>query len=88
VEFQAYATVPSMGNLSENFIVKPNSLTYRYPVCKVSTPERALTIDIPITMLSFCKFLKVETTLDQLFTSRKTLKSECITVDPNMIEIG
>jgi hypothetical protein len=77
-----------MGDLSENFIVKPNSLMYRYPVCKVGTPERALIVDLPITMLSFCKFLKVETSLDKLFFSRKTIKSECISVDSNVIELG
>jgi len=58
VEFKAFELLQPMKSLSENFIVKPTSMHYLYPKCMVGTKEKLLTVDLPITAASLCKFLR------------------------------
>ena len=60
VEFKAAELLQPGKSLSENFIVKPLNMNFRYPNCTIGMKDQQLTIDLPITMLSFCKFLRME----------------------------
>lgn len=82
VEFKAYEVLQPGKSLSENFIVKPVSLSFRYPNCTVGVKDKPIVVNLPITMLSLSKFLKLDTPAEKMFFSRRTIKSECFQVDP------
>ena len=44
-----------------------------------------MVIDLPITMLSLCKFLRIESG-DKMFFAKRVLKSESFQLDPSVPE--
>lgn len=65
--------------------MKPANMGFRYPNCTVGTKEKLMVIDLPITMLSLCKFLRIESG-DKMFFAKRVLKSESFQLDPSVPE--
>lgn len=77
VNYKASDTLQPGKILQENFIVKPQSFQFTNTKCSISLKDFRGTIELPITVLSFCKFFKADSPLDKMFFSRRAIKSEC-----------